>query len=81
MATSDLQLHVDAPDAVRVELNGKPASLAPGTTVAALLAGKGLQDKLVVVELNGTILERSAFVDTALAPGDRIEVVHFVGGG
>ena len=79
MASSELR--IDAREAVQVELNGKLASLAPGTSVADLLTDKGLQHKLVVVELNGTILERAAFGDTVLAPGDRIEVVHFVGGG
>jgi thiamine biosynthesis protein ThiS len=36
---------------------------------------------MVVVELNLEILERSAYETVALAPGDRLELVHFVGGG
>jgi thiamine biosynthesis protein ThiS len=50
--------------------------------VAALLASHGLDPRLVVVEHNRVILrDRSALPATALADGDTVEIVHFVGGG
>jgi thiamine biosynthesis protein ThiS len=66
---------------ISVVANGKATDLPSNSTVADLLAGKGLHEKLVAVELNGTILPRQAFGTTVLAPEDRLEIVHFVGGG
>lgn len=66
---------------IAIELNGKAAVLSSGTTITQFLAAKGLQDRLVVVELNGVIVPRCAFSDTRFSGGDKVEVVHFVGGG
>lgn len=60
-------------DAVQV-----PASV---TTVSQLLAHFGLDQKVVVVEINQIILEKAAHAETNVRSGDRIEMVHFVGGG
>jgi sulfur carrier protein len=51
------------------------------TTVSDLLAHFKLDQKVVIVELNTTILEKSNHGETKLANGDKIEIVHFVGGG
>ena len=67
--------------AIQIELNGKLEDLPAGTTIATFLAGKGLQDKLVVVEVNGQIVARSAFEERVFKEGDQVEIVHFVGGG
>ncbi len=66
---------------IRVILNGEPRRLAPGATVAALLAQLELDAARVAVERNLEIVPRSTFADAALADGDRLEIVHFVGGG
>lgn len=66
---------------ISIELNGKEFYLSSGTTITEFLAAKGLQHRLVVVELNGVIVPRSAFGDTRFSTGDKVEVVHFVGGG
>jgi len=50
-------------------------------TVAALVAELGLAGKRIAVERNGDIVPRSQHGDTALAGGDRIEIVVAVGGG
>lgn len=62
-------------------INGKPVTLDAGTTVSIFLATKGLQERLVVVELNESILPRDQYASTVLNSGDRVEIVHFVGGG
>ncbi len=68
--------------AIALTVNGEPRTLPPGTTIAALLASHDLDPRLVVVERNGTIeRDRDAFAVHALADGDVIELVHFVGGG
>lgn len=69
-------------EAVAITLNGDPREFPPGSTVASLLAFLELNPRLVVVERNREILrDRDAFPHVTLAPGDSIEIVHFVGGG
>lgn len=67
--------------AISIQVNGKPVAIEPNTTVIEFLKGRGHHERLVVVELNGTILKKTLFDTTELAAGDRVEVVHFVGGG
>ena len=62
-------------------LNGEPRRVAPGTSVAALLAELDLDAAKVAVERNLEIVPRSTFGVVALGDGDRLEIVHFVGGG
>lgn len=50
-------------------------------TVYDLLQHFELEQKVVIIELNGTILEKELHQGTVLSDGDRIELVHFVGGG
>jgi sulfur carrier protein len=62
-------------------LNGETASVPEGSTVAAFLDSLGLPQKGVAVERNREIVPKSAYAGTVLQPGDRIEIVQFVGGG
>ena len=65
-----------------IQLNGEKRSVPGGSSVAALLAALHLDPRLVVVERNREILrDRTTLPDVALAEGDQIEIVHFVGGG
>jgi sulfur carrier protein len=66
---------------MRIQLNGEPYELANGQTIADLLAGLELTGRRVAVELNQDIVPRSLHSDTALREGDRVEVVHAIGGG
>ena len=67
---------------IALTVNGRPSTVAGGTTVAGLLSGLGLDPRMVVVERNGTILrQRNEFGHLALQAGDVLELVHFVGGG
>jgi sulfur carrier protein len=66
---------------VDVTINGRHVALAEGTSVQQFLQSKGFEDRLVVVELNEAILPRATYASTVLAGGDRVEIVHFVGGG
>ena len=62
-------------------INGEPKSFAGLADVAALVAALGLDTKKVAVERNLEIVPRSAYGKTPIADGDRIEIVHFIGGG
>lgn len=64
-----------------ITLNGAARLVPPGQTVAILLDALGLDRRKVAVERNEAIVPRSCYDTTALAPGDQIEIVHFIGGG
>lgn len=62
-------------------LNGEPRHLAAPTTLADLLRVEGLAERRVAVEVNGGIVPRAMHAGLQLAPGDRVEIVHALGGG
>ena len=66
---------------IEIVLNGKPTPRAAGSTISDLLTDRSLVDRLVVVEVNGTIVPRSDFATTFFVDRDVVEMVHFVGGG
>lgn len=66
---------------MRLTINGEDQGFEPPLTVAGLLAALALEPRKIAVERNLEIVPRSAYGQTALADGDRIEIVQFVGGG
>ncbi len=68
-------------ETLTLSLNGEPHVLSGPVTVAALLAHLGLDRRKVAVERNEAIVPRSLYDSTALASGDSLEIVHFIGGG
>ncbi len=62
-------------------VNGEPIEFVENTTVTDLVAALGLERSRVAVELNGSIVARATFDDTLLHDDDKVEIVHFVGGG
>jgi len=65
---------------MRIQVNGEHREVA-AATVLALVEELGLDPRKVAVERNLEIVPRSLHAGTALADGDRIELVQFVGGG
>ncbi len=66
---------------INLVLNGDPRRVAPGSSLAGLLAELDLDAAKVAVERNLEIVPRSTFATVELAEGDQLEIVHFVGGG
>ncbi|MDA7088831.1 sulfur carrier protein ThiS [Pseudomonas sp. SA3-5] len=66
---------------MRIQLNGESFELADGATVADLIGRLDLTERRVAVELNLDIVPRSQHAATVLCDGDRVEVVHAIGGG
>jgi thiamine biosynthesis protein ThiS len=66
---------------IAIEVNGEPREVPDGASVADLLGLLKLAAPKVAVERNLEIVPRSVWGATRLAPGDRLEVVHFIGGG
>lgn len=64
-----------------IQINGKPLDGFAGKTVAELLEAQGFSPVRVAVERNGEIVRRADFGTATLADDDKIEIVHFVGGG
>ena len=66
---------------MQIEVNGELRTLAQPTSLAELLEQAGLAQKRVAIEVNGEIVPRSLHAHRALKEGDRIEIVHALGGG
>lgn len=66
---------------MRIIVNGENCDVADGLTVRALLESLGLEPERVAIELEGSIVRKPEWSSKALRPGDRVEIVHFVGGG
>ena len=68
-------------DTIQIVVNGEPYAVVEGASLLELLAALELDPRAVVVEHNRRIVRRPALGDVRVAPGDAIELVHFVGGG
>ncbi|GGC63466.1 sulfur carrier protein ThiS [Marinobacter halophilus] len=66
---------------MQVQVNGEGMELPDGATIAALIERLTLTGKRLAVEVNEDIVPRSQHPDFALSEGDRVEVVHAIGGG
>jgi thiamine biosynthesis protein ThiS len=64
-----------------IHLNGEAQEIPEGLTLAGLLEWLKLPADRVAVERNLSIVPRDRWTETLMEPGDRLEVVHFVGGG
>jgi len=66
---------------MQLHINGSPRDVPDGLSLAALIDYLGMKSDRVAVELNRDIVPRSRWAETQLQEGDRLEIVHFVGGG
>ena len=70
-----------AAPSMHIMINGENRELTAGVTVAALLETLRIDTRKVAVERNLEIVSKSAFTTTEIQDGDRLEIVHFIGGG
>jgi thiamine biosynthesis protein ThiS len=66
---------------MKLQINGNTREFDSPLTLAALIEHLGMKQDRVAVELNREIVARDRWAQTRLAEGDRLEIVHFVGGG
>ncbi|NOU92651.1 sulfur carrier protein ThiS [Paenibacillus sp. LMG 31456] len=66
---------------MQLTINGEIREISEVSTITDLLVLFKLEQKILVVELNREIVERTQYDAMALKEGDRLEIVHFVGGG
>ena len=64
-----------------ITLNGDPFTLETSLTIGGLLAHLEIDPRSVAVERNFVVVKRDQYATTAIAEGDQIEIVNFVGGG
>jgi len=66
---------------MRITVNGEQKDVGEGLTVEGLLKELGVRREGTAVEVNREIVPKSRYAETTLKPGDRVEIVTFVGGG
>jgi thiamine biosynthesis protein ThiS len=66
---------------MQIMLNGDSVETAAGATIETLLQQLGISRERVAVELNADIVPKADYEKQLLSYGDKIEIVHFVGGG
>jgi len=66
---------------MKLVINGEERALAEVPNLRALIESLGMKPDRVAVELNREIVQRTKWNETALHDGDKLEIVHFVGGG
>jgi sulfur carrier protein len=64
-----------------LQINGAEKQFADGLSLAELVVELGMKGDRVAVELNREIVARAQWDQTTLHDGDKLEIVHFVGGG
>lgn len=66
---------------MQIQLNGEARTLEADASVARLVETLGLTGRRIAVEVNEEIVPKSVHGETCLAEGDRVEIVHAIGGG
>lgn len=67
---------------MNIQLNGRQQELSADIkTMAQLLASLSLEKRIVIVELNNEIINKNAYAEQPIRSGDKVELIHFVGGG
>lgn len=66
---------------MQIIINGNPTQVPEGTDMAGLLERLDLAGRRLAVEVNEELVPRSRFGEHRLADGDRVEIIHAVGGG
>ena len=65
----------------KIQLNGKKITLKSKSTIMDLLIKYNLEDKKIAIEHNGIIIPKLNYKKKHLKNNDRLEIVHFIGGG
>ena len=65
----------------KIQLNGDPYKINTGTNLNELLNRLKIQKNNIAIELNGEIVEKNKYPKIILNKDDKVEIVHFIGGG
>ena len=65
----------------KIQLNGSPYGVNDGTNLKDLLNKLKIKNNKVAIEVNGEIIEKKKYLNLILKKDDKVEIVHFIGGG
>ena len=65
----------------KIQLNGDVYEINNGTSLNELLKNLKIQKNKVAIEVNGEIIEKNKYLKLILNKNDKVEIVHFIGGG
>ena len=65
----------------KIQLNGDPHEINKGTNLNDLLNKLKIQKSKVAIEVNGEIVQKDKYTNLVLSKNDKVEIVHFIGGG
>ena len=65
----------------KIQLNGDPYEISNGTSLNELLNKIKIEKNKVAIEVNGVIVEKNKYPKLVLNKNDKVEIVHFIGGG
>ena len=65
----------------KIQLNGKLHEINTGTNLNELLNNLKIQKNKVAIEVNGQIIDKNKYPNLILNKDDKVEIVHFIGGG
>jgi thiamine biosynthesis protein ThiS len=66
---------------LRIQVNGRPQEVEENLSLSQLITSLDLKPEQIAIELNQKVIRRGEWQDTDLRDDDKIEIVHFVGGG
>jgi sulfur carrier protein len=66
---------------LHIQVNGEQREVNDGSALPELIAALQLKPQQIAIELNQQVIRRAQWETTVLQEGDKIEIVHFVGGG
>ena len=72
---------MDNLNVAKIQLNGSPYEINIETNLNQLLNKLKIQTTKVAIEVNGAIVEKNKYPKVILNKGDKVEIVHFIGGG
>ena len=70
-----------SPSLIAIDLNGEPYTIQGNSGLEALLKKLNLPPSRVAVEINRAVVPKAEYARTVLKPGDKVEIINFVGGG
>ena len=65
----------------KIKLNGKNYSIHANTTLSSIIKKHKINTKKIAIEVNGKIIQKNNYRNVILRELDKVEIVHFIGGG
>jgi sulfur carrier protein len=64
-----------------IQLNNRPMELEPGMTIKSLIKKMKFTHPMLIVRINGVLIEEALYADTPVRDGDDVKIIHPIAGG